>query len=99
MQTRTTATVTEAERVRSHRRDDSAAASHLRRAGRAMVVADVAAAADPMVGCWNSKNSFFTKRSTLLDLPTAVSPSSTSLKFTVLAIADAAVEDSTGRRE
>ena len=47
------------------------------------------AAADPMVGCWNSKNSFLTKRSTLLDLPTAVSPSSTSLKLTVFAIAEA----------
>jgi hypothetical protein len=29
----------------------------------------------PIVGCWYSKNSFFTKRSTQLDLPTAASPS------------------------
>ena len=30
--------------------------------------------AAPMVGCWNSKNSFLTKRSTVEDLPTAASP-------------------------
>jgi hypothetical protein len=32
-----------------------------------------------MVGCWYSKNSFFTKRSTHELLPTAASPSRTSL--------------------
>ena len=54
-----------------------------------------------MVGCWNSKNSFLTNRSTLLDLPTAVSPSSTSLKFTVLAMTQGgeAREEWTERRK
>ena len=53
--------------------------------------------ADPMVGCWNSKNSFLTKRSTEELFPTAVSPNSTSLKFTVFAIAHTRGEKS--RRE
>ena len=42
--------------------------------------------ADPMVGCWNSKNSFLTNLSTDELFPTAVSPNSTNLKFTVFAI-------------
>ncbi len=37
-----------------------------------------------MVGCWNSKNSFLTNRSTHDDLPTAASPSNTNLKLSVL---------------
>lgn len=36
-----------------------------------------------MVGSWNSKNSSRTNRTTRQDLPTAVSPSSTSLKWHV----------------
>ena len=35
----------------------------------------------PMVGSWNSKNSSLTKRTTKHDLPTAVSPRRTSLKW------------------
>ena len=37
-----------------------------------------------MVGSWNSKNSSRTNRTTRQDLPTAVSPNSTSLKWQVL---------------
>ena len=40
--------------------------------------------AAPIVGSWNSKNSSRTKRTTRHDLPTAVSPSSTSLKWHVV---------------
>ena len=38
----------------------------------------------PMVGSWNSKNSSLTNRTTRHDLPTAVSPKRTSLKWHTL---------------
>lgn len=38
----------------------------------------------PIVGSWYSKNSSLTKRTTRQDFPTAVSPSSTSLKWHTL---------------
>lgn len=47
--------------------------------------------APPIVGSWYSKNSSLTKRTTRHDLPTAVSPSNTSLKWQTLPVVMLAV--------